>query len=243
MESDLNTDAYVPLVKAIEKCSTMDCLEQEIATAALRRHFAYYLITDSAPGAIGSVAQGRPLFCNWPSAWLREYIDDQSSGVSPFANSGSTICEPLAWIHCATTINTDAPDMESSSYRVALGSSLVIPAFGMQGPIGIAIFSGENADLDQATIAFLQATVLLVRDKLARLRFKQNESMKRRLSERERQVLTWTALGKSAWDISCIVGISEVTAHKHVSSAMKKLNAVNKAHAVAAALVSGEISL
>ena len=244
VESDLDTDAYVHIVKAIEKCTTMDCLELEIGAAASRRDFSYYLITDSAPGAVGPIAQGRPLFCNWPSAWLREYMEDQSTGACPFANSGSTICEPLVWTHRDDRgIIADAPDMGSTSYRVALGSSLVIPAFGMQGPIGSAIFSGGKVDLDQATIAFLQATLLLVRDKLARLRFKQLDSIKRRLSKRERQVLTWTALGKSAWDISCIVGISEVTAHKHVGSAMKKLNAVNKAHAVAAALIAGEISL
>lgn len=56
------------------------------------------------------------------------------------------------------------------------------------------------------------------------------------LSEREREVLKWTSVGKSSWDISIILNISERTVKFHMMNIKNKLNAVNRAHAVAKAL-------
>lgn len=56
------------------------------------------------------------------------------------------------------------------------------------------------------------------------------------LSARERECLHWVAVGKTDWDISEILGISQQTAHKHISNALRKLRASTRAHAVAIAL-------
>jgi LuxR family quorum sensing-dependent transcriptional regulator len=55
--------------------------------------------------------------------------------------------------------------------------------------------------------------------------------------------MTWTAAGKSAWEVSCILNISANTANKHISSATRKLDTVNKTQAVAEALRRGEIHI
>jgi DNA-binding CsgD family transcriptional regulator len=56
------------------------------------------------------------------------------------------------------------------------------------------------------------------------------------LSDREREVLKWTSEGKSSWDIGIILNISERTVKFHILNIKNKLNAVNRAHAVAKAL-------
>lgn len=61
------------------------------------------------------------------------------------------------------------------------------------------------------------------------------------LTSRERECLTWAAAGKSEWEISQILGISEHTSEKHLISAREKLGAVNRVHAVAEALRRGYI--
>lgn len=57
-----------------------------------------------------------------------------------------------------------------------------------------------------------------------------------RLSNREEEILNWLANGKSSWDISVILSISERTVKFHIDNIMKKLNAVNRTHAVAIAI-------
>jgi DNA-binding CsgD family transcriptional regulator len=54
-----------------------------------------------------------------------------------------------------------------------------------------------------------------------------------RLTDRERDALSWVAEGKSDWEISVILGVSETTVRFHVDNARKKLGAVNRAQAVA----------
>jgi DNA-binding CsgD family transcriptional regulator len=56
------------------------------------------------------------------------------------------------------------------------------------------------------------------------------------LTEREREVLTWVAQGKSAWAIGEILDIAKRTGDEHAASAYRKLGAVNRAQAVAIAI-------
>ncbi|HET6970520.1 MAG TPA: LuxR C-terminal-related transcriptional regulator [Phenylobacterium sp.] len=54
-----------------------------------------------------------------------------------------------------------------------------------------------------------------------------------RLTDRERDALSWVAEGKSDWEISVILGVSETTVRFHVDNARRKLGAVNRTQAVA----------
>ena len=62
------------------------------------------------------------------------------------------------------------------------------------------------------------------------------------LSTREREVLGWMKEGKTNWEISVILSISERTVKFHVQNIERKLNAVNKAHAIAIALDNGLVT-
>ena len=56
------------------------------------------------------------------------------------------------------------------------------------------------------------------------------------LSERERDVLRWTAAGKTSSETGLILGISARTVNYHMTSILLKLNAVNKTQAVVKAV-------
>jgi DNA-binding CsgD family transcriptional regulator len=59
------------------------------------------------------------------------------------------------------------------------------------------------------------------------------------ITPRERQVLIWTAEGKSVPEISCILGIAESTVSFHVRNVIAKLRASNRAHAAVKAALLG----
>jgi DNA-binding CsgD family transcriptional regulator len=56
------------------------------------------------------------------------------------------------------------------------------------------------------------------------------------LSPREREVLKWLSLGKTSWDISVILRISERTVNYHVQNIIKKLDVTNRLQAVSEAV-------
>lgn len=60
-----------------------------------------------------------------------------------------------------------------------------------------------------------------------------------RLTARERDCIAFVAEGKTDWEISVILGISQNTAHQYVESARKKLNASSRAQAVARFVMLG----
>lgn len=63
------------------------------------------------------------------------------------------------------------------------------------------------------------------------------------LSDRERHVLSLTAIGKTAGEIAELLAISQRTVHAHLQNAADKMNASNKTHTVIEALRHGQIRL
>ncbi len=55
------------------------------------------------------------------------------------------------------------------------------------------------------------------------------------LTQRELECVMWAAEGKTAWETSQILSISERTTHFHLRNAMQKLGAANKMHTVSIA--------
>ncbi len=53
------------------------------------------------------------------------------------------------------------------------------------------------------------------------------------LSERERQIMVWVAMGKTNPEIGSILSISEFTVKNHMKSIFTKLDVTNRAQAVA----------
>ena len=56
------------------------------------------------------------------------------------------------------------------------------------------------------------------------------------LTPREIEILAWVARGKSAWEIGAILHIAKRTVDAHANSAVRKMGATNRTHAVAIAL-------
>lgn len=65
----------------------------------------------------------------------------------------------------------------------------------------------------------------------------------RRLTPREREVLSWTANGKTAWEISVILNISESTVISHLRNSRDKLETVNVVQTIVEAMRRSEICL
>jgi LuxR family quorum sensing-dependent transcriptional regulator len=64
----------------------------------------------------------------------------------------------------------------------------------------------------------------------------QKETKSSVLTSREAEVLIWVARGKSAWQIGEILRITKRTVDEHVRTAVRKIGASNRTHAVALAL-------
>ncbi len=103
--------------------------------------------------------------------------------------------------------------------------------------------SGEKPDRGPGVRAALHITSLFAYNRFRAITHPPVPPAKNLLTPREREALRWVSIGKSDWDISEILNISERTARFHVVNAVHKLKAANRSAAVVEAVKLGEISL
>lgn len=90
--------------------------------------------------------------------------------------------------------------------------------------------------LDAGELDALRRIGRLVENRLAGAEAARRPAERPTLSRRERECLQWTAAGKTTWEISAILRISQNTIDGYIASATRKLGAVNRTQAVAVAL-------
>lgn len=83
--------------------------------------------------------------------------------------------------------------------------------------------------------------IAIIRHRLAAAE-KGVEKSELRLTEREVQVLTWVARGKSSSDIATILGISERTVNFHLDNAMRKAGVATRVQAAVKCAMLGLIA-
>ena len=122
-------------------------------------------------------------------------------------------------------------------------SSILVSAYGPFTETSILGFSSQeySDDFEQLCDAYrddLRLICILCHQKVLRGRSQNQISL---LTSREKECLLWVARGKSSWEVSQILEISEQTVVFHLKNSMKKLEVFNRTHAVVRAIQLGLI--
>ena len=120
-----------------------------------------------------------------------------------------------------------------------LDRSITVIMLTGYGDIKCAVQAMKTGAFDFVTKPFDDKEILATIRNALRTAPKSRERFHSPLSQRETEVLSWLKTGKSSWDISVILGISERTVNFHVRNIVQKLNAVSRVHAVAVAAEKG----
>ncbi len=163
------------------------------------------------------------------AAWCRRSID-------PFEWSEARY-DPAAWPRAA--------EVMSAAADFGMRHGFCVPIVRGNGQQDCVTMGGENPDLEPRAKRAIHLISLYAHAKAVSLLGAGvgTRSTKRLLTDREREVLSWTAAGKSSWDISMILGVTERTVNWFIANATRKLNAVNRTQAVVNAIRIGEIQL
>lgn len=107
----------------------------------------------------------------------------------------------------------------------------------------IFTLSGNSIEFNNRTEMILELVVPHFHQVITRIAGQQSRNNIPPLSKREIEVLTWLRQGKSSWDISMILRISERTVNFHINNIKQKLDVVNRLQAVSVAVQSGLIGI
>jgi LuxR family quorum sensing-dependent transcriptional regulator len=122
-----------------------------------------------------------------------------------------------------------------------VGEGLIVPIGRPSNEPACVWLAGSDPRLDHDAELAIQMIALFAANRARALVARPRVEAQARLSSREREVLQWTAAGKTSWEISVIAKLSESAVNKIIAEAMTRLGAVTRAQAVAKAMRLGEI--
>lgn len=202
-------------------------------------------VTPQARQTLAAATVAPAIIANVPENWIRHYFANGYDLYDPVLLRMPNTGDPLLWDDLARErlLSPKQRRVMVESRDAGLLNGVSIPLHGPRGEtyvLSLATGSARPPILDElaklqiVAIQFMLSYARLLRHGLA-------PATSVRLTDRERECLTWTARGKSAWSIGKILSVSEHTVNFHVKRAMAKLSAANRMQAVVAALRLGLI--
>lgn len=181
----------------------------------------------------------------YPEAWQDRYAEMKFHKVDPVFASLGRQPTPFFWGGNSDECTREERSFfdESRSAGVNKGLSLAMSiSKSEKAAVTWAGGSGEESD-GLKHMFHLIATYYYQRLRLIQARTFGALRNEVKLTARESEVLQWYAVGKSAWDIGGILGVSESTVRFHLSSVRKKYDVSSTVHAAALAVAREHIHI
>jgi LuxR family quorum sensing-dependent transcriptional regulator len=177
---------------------------------------------------------------NLPKAWVAEYLANNYVSHDPVVRHCMEEKNPFYWKDVNLKDSGLAKNIMTRAESYGLINGVCFPIHNINGfEAGVSI-SGSSTALKATEIRALYLASITSFNALRRIRSDHSLRIET-ISERESEILTWCALGKTAKEIAYILFVSENTVNVHIKHAIKKLSAKNKTEAVAIAARKGTI--
>lgn len=179
---------------------------------------------------------------SYPQAWMNYYQAENFFAIDPVLKSENFIHGHLPWndkLFQDSMILWDAA--RDHGLRKGISQCLMLPNHAL-GFLSVSRTSllGKMMPEDEIELR-LQVLVQLSLLTLTRLENEMVLTPEMKFSKREREILKWTAEGKTSAEIAIILSISENTVNFHQKNMQKKFNAPNKTQIACYAAATGII--
>jgi LuxR family quorum sensing-dependent transcriptional regulator len=227
-------------VDAVERLGAPEIIQMFEAEIKACGFHSYIMAGLPSPGTSLSdltVANG------WPPEWFEIYTRENFSVMDPVPQYGASTVQPFEWAEARydKDSNPAAHLVMTRATEFRLMQGYCIPLHYDEGGAVISMAT-EQLTIDPVAKSALQLIGIYAHNRIRSLGRPKPEK-RDLLTPREREILRWAADGKTSWEVSVILHISERTVKFHLNQASHKLNAVNRTAAVAKALARGLIKL
>lgn len=181
------------------------------------------------------------MFNNYSQRWQQRYVDENYLAIDPTVSHGGRSTLPVLWSQDETSGEGEFWE-EARAHGLRYGWAQA--STNMQGIRGLLTLARSHEALSETELEekgyrlvwLSQITHQCMSDLISSKKLPETTVQ---LSLREKDVLRWTAEGKTAGETASIMHIAERTVNFHIANAMQKLNCVNKTVATVRAAVLG----
>ena len=255
-QATATTRGYIPDALGMCICDFIDQPDREtpdtvfdLFRAAVCRlgydRVALVPVTPAARQALGIAELAPAVAANVPEHWVRHYKTENYQAYDPVLLQTPLVSGPLVWndMLAGGRLTPKQRRVLLESREAGLFDGVSIPLHGPRGQIFVVSLAAERPAIARADsvakLQFLAVRFLFAYSRTRRLQTWEPSAIC--ISDRERECLTWTARGKSAWTIGKILNVSEHTVNFHLKQSMVKLSVTNRMQAVVSALRLGLI--
>jgi LuxR family transcriptional regulator, quorum-sensing system regulator BjaR1 len=178
---------------------------------------------------------------NWPEELLQSRRRRISTLQDPIAQVAMRSKRPFLWSNVRQQASPTGKKTLDEARDFKINDGLMFPVHAIDCvPGGISV-GAEVIDVSRREISEIE---IVAQHTYYRLELQMGPSPYKSeivLSSRETEVIQIAAAGKTNGEIARVIGVSEETVKSTISRASRKLNATNRAHAVATAIAHGLI--
>ena len=186
----------------------------------------------------------------YPREWREIYNSERYVRIDPTVHYCANHITPVTWDRLRQQSRENAPVREFFGEASGFGlvSGVSFPVHSARGESAMLSLSSAERQVSaqnriRETIPFGQMFTAYLHEAVRRVFSKEILPLTNvRLTAREQQCLLWCAEGKTTWETSQILGISERTVIYHIQNATEKLNVSNRSQAIARAVAMGLIT-
>jgi LuxR family quorum-sensing system transcriptional regulator SolR len=172
---------------------------------------------------------------------MKHYQEHGYLRVDPTVRLGITQTTSILWND--ETFKT-APELWDDARSFGLNVGIAQPVWGADGSFGLLSLAREAEQLTAAEenlqclrMAWMAQTTHAIIGSM--LKSFLNLPVQAQLTQRELEILCWTAEGKTASEIGLILGLSDRTINFHINNFVRKLECNNKIQAAVKAVAIG----
>ena len=234
------------LCRIVEAAKSIDDLMAAMTAVAGTLGFQYFALSHHVDIAR---AGGRAIrLHNYPARWA-DYYDSHSLGVSdPVHRASHVTSVGFVWSSIPAMIPLTAEDRKvlALGREQGIGDGYTIPANVPGEARGSCSFANEaGRPMRIELLPFAQLTGAFAFEaarKLVTPRGAFAPSPAPALTDRERDCVMWVARGKTDWEISRILGVTEETVRRHIKLARERLGVGKRTLLAIRALFDGSLT-
>lgn len=178
---------------------------------------------------------------DWPDELMKRRMARLAILHDPVMRCAIRSRRPFAWSSAQAHATRMGLKNVEEARDFNLKDGMMFPMHSIDSPPGGVSLGSEYLDLSPRDLAEVELVSQHCYYKLEQVMGSAPYQVRAELSPRETEVITIAAAGKSNWEIGRIIGIGEETVKATIARACRKLNATNRAHAVALAIAQGHI--
>jgi len=186
------------------------------------------------------------LLNGWPEEWANRYMAKQYFTIDPVIQRTILSDSAFVWSDALKEMNVGKAAQgfmnEARDFNFINGFS--VPIHSLLGFRAIVTFASDRVDLSTEARGALHMISIYAHNKIKELKTGGRQILYDRganLTLREKECISWCSEGKTAWEISTILGISERTVAHILENAQRKMNTSNRTHLIAESLRAGLI--